>query len=163
MKTIATCLIILICTIGSAYSQSKSFVTLREKFSGDHNVFSFHTSGFFARMILGFAGEHEFQHAVKDIRDIRLIVIPKEAFREHDVTLNGFKKLAKKDSFQQLAHVHDHGDDVTLLMQPNAKGGDDRYLVLVDDDNEVVAIEVTGYIDPKIMLRNSKDTAYNQY
>ena len=159
MKPITTLLLILLLsTIG--FSQSKSFITLKEKFSGRSQVVSLHTSGFLARAVLKMAGEHEFVHAIKDIKHIRLMVIPKEAFKDRGVTLNGFKKFAKKDSFQEVAHVRDHGDDVTLLMQSSYKSNDNRYLLLVDDDNEVVAIEVKGYIDPQLMLSDSKNLSY---
>ena len=159
MKSITTLVAILLFS-AAGFAQSKSFVTLKQKFSGHKNVHSFHASGLLARIILLTAGEHEFLNAVKDIRSIRMIVIPRSAFRAQGVTPRGFIKLAKDDAFQELANVRDHGDDVTLLMQSPGKGKDNRYLLLVDNKSEVVAIEVKGYIDPKLMLNETGDLSY---
>lgn len=161
MKTLTTFASILLFSV-ACLAQSKSFVSLKEKFSGDKDVYSLQASGFLARVILRMAGEHEFYDAVKDVRNVRLIVIPQDAFRRKSVTLSGFKKFTKKDSFQELAHVRDHGDRVTLLMQSSVSKRDNRYLVLIDNNNEVIAIEVKGYIDPTLMLKEKRDLAYDQ-
>jgi hypothetical protein len=151
----ATLLSFFVLTGVIAHAQSESFVTLKNKFSGVENVHSFSTSGFLARTALWLAGEHEFNDAVKEIRNVRFITIPKTAFAEQQVTLNGFKKIVRRDSYQELACVRDHGDEVTLYIQTATRSKTNRYLVLVDNDNDVVAIEIKGYIDPDIMLKNS--------
>jgi hypothetical protein len=161
MKSATLTLVFLLLSFTFVAAQSESFQTLKDKFTGSDNVHSFATSGFFARTVLWMAGEHDFNKAVRDIRSIRLITIPKVAFSEQDVTLNGFKKVVRKDSFQELANVSDHGDEVTLFMQPATKNKSNRYLLLVDGDSEVVAIEIKGYIDPNVMLKNSS-ISYHQ-
>jgi hypothetical protein len=162
MKSLTTFVAVLSLITSTAFSQSKSFMTLKEKFSGAHNSFSFTTSGFFARTILRLSGEHEYIHALRDVKTIRLIVIPESSFKAQHVTLPGFIRVAKQDSFEELAHVHDSGDDVTLLIQSPKKGKDNnRYLLLVDSDNEIVAIEVWGYIDPEELCKNNKNMAYS--
>jgi hypothetical protein len=162
MKSITTTLALCLIVTGTAFSQSKSFITLKEKFSGVGDSFSFSTSGFFARTILRLAGEHEYTKAIRDVKTIRLIVIPEAAFKAQDVTLQGFiNKVAKKDSYEELARVHDNGDDVTLMIQSPKKNKDNRYLLLVDSDDEIVAIEVRGYLDPEYLLNNNKKLAYS--
>jgi hypothetical protein len=157
MKSIATSCIVLLVVTSPVFAQSESYRMLKDRFSGRHDVFSFRTSGFFARSILRIAGEHEFTRAISDVRNIRLTVIPKKAFRQEGVTVNGFIKVAKSDSFEELVHVRDHGDDVTVLLQGSGKGIDNRYLLLVDNDDEVVAIEIRGYIDPDLINARDND------
>lgn len=138
----------------SVSAQSKSYQVLKDKFAGS-KIVSLHTSGFLARAVLRMAGEHEFNQAFRDISSIRVIVIPKAAFKARNLSLKGFCKFAKEDSFEELAYIRDNGDDVTVLMQPGVKKEDNTYLVLVDNDDEVVAVEAEGYIDPAL-LRDRK-------
>jgi hypothetical protein len=159
MKKIAA-LLLLSVLFNFAFAQSKSYQLLREKFQGEANVVSFTTSGYLARTVLWMAGEHEYTDAVRDIRKIRLTVIPEQAFKTNNVTLQGFKKLAKRDGFEELAHVKDNGDDVTLLLQSEfSSSKSNRYLLLVDGGNEIVVMEITGYIDPSILLKDNEKIA----
>jgi hypothetical protein len=91
------------------------------------------------------------------------MVIPKSAFRREHLTVDGFVKFTRQDGYEELGRVRDHGDNVTLLLQTPKKSSDNRYLVLVDDNDEVVAIEVKGYIDPEILLNpDQKKLAYSR-
>jgi hypothetical protein len=161
MKATLTLLVLLTASTVSVQAQSKSFRTLREKFSGTEKVFSIRTSGFMARTILWVAGEHAYNDAIREVKNVRLVVIPKSAFSENNVTLTGFRKLTREDGFEELTRVRDHGDDVTLLIQtPTRKKLDNRYLILVEEENEVVVVEVRGYIDPDLLLKNNNTLAY---
>jgi hypothetical protein len=157
MKSLTASIVIMLLVSFSVSAQSKSYQTLKEKFS-DSKIVSVHTSGFLARTILRMAGEHEFNYALWDVSSIRVIVIPKHAFKAHQVTLKGFCKFAREDSFEELAFIRDGGEDVTVLMQQGKKKDDNTYLVLVDSDDEVVAVEVEGYIDPALLY--DKKMAY---
>ncbi|MEO7988124.1 MAG: DUF4252 domain-containing protein [Chryseolinea sp.] len=159
-KIILSTFIALLFVSASAFAQSESFVTLKDKFSGEDDVHHFAVSGFFARGILWMADEHEFYSAIKDVKNVRLIVIPREAFKAQDVTLNGFKKVLKNDGFEELVRVKDSGDDVTLYHQSSPKKND-RYFVIVEDNDEIVGIEIKGYIDPEFILAN-QPVAYNK-
>ncbi len=152
-KIILSTFIALLFASASAFAQSESFVTLKDKFSGEDDVHHFAVSGFFARSILWMADEHEFYDAIEEVKTIRLIVIPREAFEAQDVTLNGFKKVLMKDGFEELVRVKDNGDDVTLYLQSSPKKKD-RYFVIVEESNEIVAIEIKGSIDPEFILKN---------
>jgi hypothetical protein len=160
MKFLATSVILFAFAASTAFAQSKSYQALREKFRGEKEVVSLHTSGGFARTILWLAGERDFKEAIEDVKDIRFTVIPKKAFRAKSVSLDGFKKVAKRESFEELARVKDHGDDVTLLMQTSYKQKHNRYLLLVESDDEVVVMEIRGYIDPSLSVYKDK-IAYN--
>jgi hypothetical protein len=158
MKTIASSLFSLLLMISvSGFSQSKSFATLQDKFAHRSNVFSVNTSGFLARTILWMAGEHEFNKAIRDVRNVRLITIPKSAFHSENVSLKGFKEFIKTDSFEELTHVRDNGDDVTLYLQSKKTTKNNRYMLLIDSDQEVVAIEIRGYIDPELLFNHKND------
>jgi hypothetical protein len=161
LLTISAVLLILL-TSTSLLAQSDSYHALREKFRGERDVIALHASGAFARTILWVAGEKDFKDAIGDVDDIRFIVIPKRAFRANDVSLNGFKKIAREDSFEEVARVKDHGDDVTLMMQTSYsnKHNENRYLVVVDSNEEVVVMEIKGYVDPNLTIYKEK-IAYN--
>ena len=164
MKSLTTSVLLLTLLCSAASAQSNSYTALREKFRGDKDVFALHASGGFARTILWIAGEKDFKDAIEDVDDIRFIVIPKRAFRAHDVSLKGFKKFAGEESFEEIARVKDHGDDVTLMMQTSysrkQRAKNNRYLVLVESDDEVVVMEIKGYIDPNLTIYKEK-IAYN--
>jgi hypothetical protein len=161
MRSTILILFLLVSSI-SAFSQFSGFQTLKNKFGGKNEVFSITTSGFFARGVLLLAGEHDFKSAIKHIDQIRLITIPKPAFAQEKVTVNGFKKLLAKDSYEELTSVRDHDDEVTLYIQSGKRSKHNRYFLLVEGNSEVVAIEIKGYIDPKFMLRES-DLSYNNH
>jgi len=160
MKTIATCIILSLVITTSALTQSKSFLTLKEKFSNGKDVYSFSTSGLFARTILWMAGEHEFNDAIKSIKNISLITVPKSAFKSEGVTVSGFKKVLREDSFEELVRVKDHGDDVTMYIKPT-QNRNNRYIILVEEYDEVVVIELKGYVDPDFLLKNESLTFAN--
>lgn len=161
MKTLFAYLALCLLFATTTMAQSDSFLTLKEKFSGSHDVFCFGTNGFLARTVLHLAGEHEFTHAVKDIHSIRLITVPMEAFRQQRVTLPGFKHVLSKDAFEELASVKDGSDHVTVYLK-STKDRDNRYMVLVEEPDEVVVIEIQGYIDPNLILNYEKSTRFNQ-
>ncbi len=161
MKKIAlSILLALLLASTSTFAQSESFFILKEKFAGERDVHHFAVSGFLARTVLWMADEHEFYNAIKEVRNIRLIVIPKDAFKSQEVTVNGFKKVLQNDGFEELLRVKDNGDDVTLYLQSASKKKD-RYFVIVEERDEVVAIELKGLIDPDFIVKN-QGIAYNQ-
>ena len=118
MKTIFAGVTLSLLLITACYSQSDSFLTLKERFAYDHDVYSFSTSTFLGGAIIKLAGEHEFYDAVKRVKRISFITIPRESFRREEVTLSGFKKVMRKDSFQELARMKENGD-VNVLYEVN--------------------------------------------
>jgi hypothetical protein len=159
MKSIATSVLLTLLFSSAAFAQSESFKILHEKFAGAPNVVTFRTSGALTRSVLGIAGERNIKKAIRDVRSVRLIVIPRSEFREKQVTLSGFQKIAEKDSFEPLVKVRDGGDDVTLLVQ-TLKKKDPRYLFLIDNDNEIVVVEVKGQIDERLLFKDSRKVTY---
>lgn len=156
MKKIYTILVLLF-VANISFCQSNSYLTFKEKFRGRENVVSLSASGFLTRTMLMFAGEHDVNKAIRDVRKVRMTVVPKSAFRAEDVTVSGFIRYAKKDNFEELFSQRGHGEDVILLQQEKAKKkGPERYLLLIDDKSEVVLFELTGYIDQEQMRKNFK-------
>ncbi len=154
MKKITTCVFFSLIVITSLSAQSRSFQAFRDKFSGAENVHHFSTNGFFARAILWMTTADEFDNAIKSIRSISLMTVPKSLFREREVSVSGFKTVLSDDSFDELGRVRDHGDHVTLYMK-TTQSKNNRYIFLIEEPGEVVLIEMTGYIDPRILLDNS--------
>lgn len=149
-------IIILAALFGSiaSFGQSESYTLLKEKFRGHENVFSISTSGFVTRTVLTMAGEHEFNRVIKEVKHIHLTTIPTRAFRKEEVTVAGFIRKAKEDAFDELAKVDNAGDHITLLLQrqPKKRNKTNHYLLIVEERNEVVVMEIAGYIDPKLLL-----------
>lgn len=142
----------------STFSQSNSYQTLKDNFIDQPDVHSFNVSGFFCRMVLGIAGEWEFKEAINDVQHIRLITIPAEEFKMQGLSVNGFKKLLRKDSFEELASIRDNGDDVTFYLQSTGKKN--RYVVLIQEPDEVVVIELKGSIDMNLLLEKDKTLSF---
>jgi hypothetical protein len=151
-----------------ASAQSESFMMLRDKFRGSENVFSFGTSGFIAKTVLWVAGEREYKEVFRDITNIRMIVIPRKAFHKKHVTVRGFKKAAKNtDQYEEVLTIRDGNDDVSVLLQEDKKKNKrNHYLMLVEDNSEVVAVEMSGYIDLQELRQsyeNSRTKNNNYY
>lgn len=163
MKSFLTTLTLTFIVALSGSAQSKTFQTLREKFHGETDVYSFTTSGFFARTVLRVAGEGDYIKAIKDVKNVRLVVVPKSAFKRHNLTVHGFIKFSHSEGFEELGHIRDRGDEVTVLLQAPKRNGDNRYLVVVEDNTQVVAIELKGYIDPETILNPDRKLAYSKH
>lgn len=140
----------------SATAQSDSFQTLKNTFKHGDEVYSVSVNGLLCRTILRMAGEHEFRDAITDVKNIRVIVIPMKEFRRKDLSVVGFKKILKEDSFQELATVRDSGDDVTVFLQENNKERD-RYFFLIDEGDEVIAVELKGSVDMNVIYEMMKE------
>ena len=147
---------ILISTLG--YGQSDSYQILKDNFTGRPDVHSFSVNGFFCRMILGMTDEWEFKEAIKDVQHVRIMTIPTEQFEARGLSVNGFKRLLKKDSFEELASVRDNGDHITFYLQAN--GNKNRYMIVVQEPDEVVVIEMKGYIDANLLLAPDKTLSF---
>ena len=142
----------------SVFSQSKSYQTLKDNFIDRPDVHSFTVSGFFCRMVLSMAGEWEFKDAIRDVQHVRIITIPTEEFEARGLSVKGFKKLLKKDSFEELASIRDQGDDVTFYLQSTGKKN--RYVVVIQEIDEVVVIEMKGLIDASLLLDKDKSLSF---
>lgn len=141
----------------SASAQSDSFQTLKDTFKDGDDVFSVSVNGLLCRTVLRLADEHEFCNAITDVKNIRVIVIPSNEFRRNDLTVAGFKKILKEDSFKELATVRDNGDDVSIYLQENKNR--DRYFFLIDEGDEVIALEMKGSLDMEVIYNLMKDEA----
>jgi hypothetical protein len=153
MKKTATFLLALILTSTMAFSQSDSYQILKDNFTGRPDVHSFSVNGFFCRMILGMTDEWEFKEAIKEVQHVRIITIPTEEFEARGLSVNGYKKLLKKDSFEELASVRDNGDHITFYLQ--ATGNKNRYMIVVQEPDEVVVIEMKGDIDVNLLMEKN--------
>ncbi|MBK5278810.1 MAG: DUF4252 domain-containing protein [Bacteroidia bacterium] len=156
-----TSILFLLCallTTPSTFGQSKSYQALKDNFIDRPDVHSFTVNGFFCRLVLGMAGEWEFKEAVRDVQHIKLITIPAEEFKAQGLSVNGFKKVLRNDSFEELASIHDHGDDVTFYLQSTGKKN--RYIVLIQEPDEVVVIELKGSIDVNLLVDKDNTLSY---
>jgi DNA-binding transcriptional regulator of glucitol operon len=166
MKKLLIPVLLLVSTLG--WSQSKSYQTLQHHFDNRPDVQAFSLGGWLCRAALSLAMDDDdrelnlLKKAMADINHVRFIVIPKHEFRQQGLSVNGFRSYLKKDSFELLADVRDQGEQVTFYHRSDGTRKD-RYFVLVDDQDEVVAIEMKGYIDPAIFeSEDARITLYNK-
>jgi Domain of unknown function (DUF4252) len=155
MKSISFFSVALLLTTVSSFAQSTSYQALKDKFKDQSDVHSFSFSGWVGRLVLNMAGEHEFKEAIKDLSHVRIITIPNSEFSSQNVSVKGFKKVLRQDSFEELAFIHDKGEEVSIYLR-EGNNHKNTYFVLVEEEQEVVAIELKGYLDPKLL--NSKNT-----
>lgn len=160
MKSVSLFIAALVITTASTFAQSNSYETLKDKFKNQPEVHSFSLSGWMGRMVLNMAGEHEFRSAIKDLQHMRIITIPRSAFLNEQVTVRGFKKVLKQDSFEELAFVREEGEEVSIYLR-EGNNNKNHYFVLVEEEQEVVALELKGYLDPKLL--NPKTTTLATY
>jgi hypothetical protein len=149
-KLFALVLFTLVCTVG--FSQSKSYKTLQDHFSDRDNVHSFNLGGVLCRVAVNIATKDEelWKNLMKDIDHVRFIVIPKEEFKNQNLSVGGFRNYLSKDSFEEVLAVRDKGENVNVFHRTDGNKKN-RYFVLVEESNEVVAIEMKGYIDPEFL------------
>jgi len=148
-------ILVLVLIVGSAHAQSRSYQTLKDNFIDQPDVHSFSVSGWMGRVILNLAGEYEFKEAIKDLNHVRVITIPRSEFKARNLTVKGFKNVLKQDSFQELAFIRDNGEEVSIYLK-EGNNNKNQYFVLVEEEQEVVAIEMKGYID--LQQLNPKNT-----
>ncbi len=149
-------------------AQSKSYEALMDRFKGQPDVHAFSFGGWLCRAALSVAvldddddPEVRLLHrAMADISHVRFIVIPKGEFRAQGVSVNGFRKYLESDHFELMADLRDKGDHVTFYHRETGHRKS-QYFVLVEEQDEVVAIEMKGYVDPEIF--NSADARITLY
>jgi hypothetical protein len=132
----------------SAFSQSAGMHAMKQRFKGADDVHHFKVGGALARMAFKFIDDEEFKEAVRDVKSVEFITIPREQFKREGVTIRGYQNFLKENHFDELMHVRDNSDNVSVYLAPESTGKYDRYLILVDNDREVVLIELKGRIDP---------------
>lgn len=155
--------ILLSSAVSISFGQSQSFKTLSNKFADEDNVFTIKTSGLITRSVLKIAGEDDVRDALRDIKKVRMIVIPEAAFHIKDVSPEGFIKYAQStDGFEEVLRARDGKENVTLLVKKGTENKQDRYLFVIDSGNEIVVAEMKGTIDYKKMFEDSKNVKYSK-
>ena len=155
--------ILLIAGSVTTFSQSKSYQALRNHFEGKEDVNSFALNGFLCRAALRIVGtDKRLLHTMmKDIHHIRFIVIPTKEFGKQNLSVNGFKEYLTKDSFESLASIRDKAGLISVFHRMDGNKSD-RYFVLVEEPNEVVGIEMKGYIDPALFRDDDNRITINK-
>jgi hypothetical protein len=156
--------VLLLCVLPAGLmAQSKSYETLKSQFKGMDEVHSFAVGSFFVRMALNFVDDEDFDSdAIESIGKIHLMTIPKQHFENQKLTLHGFEKyVLARDGYETLLSVRERDDNVRVFMQPG-NNRDNRYLFLIDDENEVVAIEFNGYVNPDKLFNGHHKLTYEK-
>lgn len=147
--------------VNSAVAQSQSIKTLQYTFGDQQGVHSFKTSGFLTRSVLWLAGHGEFKSAIRTLKNFQVIIVPKAAFEKQKVTVHGFQKIVQRDAFEEVASVRDEAELVTVYLQDIEGSQLNRYLILIDNATEFVAVEIKGYIDTTLINNSSLSLSNN--
>jgi hypothetical protein len=149
--------LVLITASLSTFAQSESFLTLKEKFSDSRNVTSISVGGFILRTALLISGEDDYRDEFGDVSNVRLINIPIEELDKRNLKISGFKKVLRNDNFEEVVSASEDGEHVTIYMQER-KRNKNLYFLLIEGEDQILAIEIKGYLDPKKLLEtNSKE------
>ncbi|SKC78710.1 DUF4252 domain-containing protein [Ohtaekwangia koreensis] len=149
--------LVLITASLSTFAQSESFLTLKEKFGDSRNVTSISVGGFILRTALLISGEDHYRDEFGDVSNVRLINIPIEELDKRNLKISGFKKVLRNDNFEEVVSASEDGEHVTIYMQER-KRNKNLYFLLIEGEDQILAIEIKGYLDPKKLLEtNSKD------
>jgi hypothetical protein len=133
-------------------AQSKSYKTLHSQFADGEDVKSYRLRGLMIRLVAEIVEDEDqrLAAALRDVKRVRLMTIPKEEFTVRDVTVSGFKSRLSSDRFELMGDFRDEEGSVAFFHREE-KRGKNCYFVIIDQDDEVIAIEMKGYIDPVIM------------
>lgn len=139
-----------------AHAQSKSFEKLREKFKGEEDVHTLKMGGFMLQVVMKLAtvDDRSARESLRSVRELRLMVIPHEAFQRQGLSVDGFRGVLRKDAFDEMTEVRKGKDRVTVYMRPD-NNHVNRYFVLVANEEEVVAMEMKGNVDPEWLAKNN--------
>jgi hypothetical protein len=148
------------CAAGMVQAQSNSYKMLRSEFSDDPDVKSYHLRGWMIRLVAQIVEDDDarLSASLREVKRVRLITIPKEQFAKEDVTVSGFKSKLPGDHFELMGDFRDGEGSVAFFHRPE-KRGKNCYFVIIDQDDEVIAIEMKGYIDPAIMVDRDRFTS----
>jgi hypothetical protein len=91
---------------------------------------------------------------LRSVNQVRLMVIPQEAFERQGLSVDGFRSVLRKDAFDEMTEVRNGKDRVTVYMRPDSNQSN-RYFVLVANDEEVVAMEMKGNVDTEWLAKNN--------
>jgi hypothetical protein len=155
MKKIALTLV-LACSAIFLNAQSDSYKMLRSHFADQPEVRSFKLSGMMCRIIVNII-EHDDERlaaALEDVRHVRLMTIPKKEFDAQGLTVAGFKSKLPRDNYELVGDFRDKDGSVAFFHKTDKKSND-LYFVVVEEDDEVIAIEMKGSIDPAIVASDS--------
>jgi hypothetical protein len=143
-----------------SYGQSQSYRMLRNQFEDSPEVKSYRLSGLMCKIIVNIVenDDERLAAALKEVRKVRLMTIPKAEFAARNVTVKGFKERLPKDNFELLADF-DKGDESLAFYHRLEKKNRNRYFVIIDEGDKVIAIEMKGFIDPSILSDESTFTS----
>jgi hypothetical protein len=144
----STLFLLFLFAASAAASQSRSYLDLKRNFAGQPEVRSIGVSGAICRLVVNIVSheDQELADALDGVKHVRLMTIPLEEFERRGLSVRGFRSRLTQDNFELIANFKDSDSGVTLYHRPEKN--DDRYFVLVEEDDELVAIEMKGFIDP---------------
>lgn len=132
----------------AATAQSKSYQDLRRNFGGEPEVKSFGFGAPVCRLLVGMLEreDEDISEVLRGVKHVRFMTIPTDAFADRGLSVRGFKSRLEKDNFDLMAAFRDDGSDFAIYHRPESKA--DRYFLLIEDGDELVAVEMKGFIDP---------------
>lgn len=155
-------LVILVSLSHLSFAQSESYEQLREQFIDRDNVHSFSVSGLWCRMLMGWVIEEDepFRQALQEIKHVRALIVPQQEWERDFRSSAEFLRSLKSDGFEELATIRDRGEKISFYVRPDGKRRN-LYFILIEESNEVVALELRGYLEPEL-LKGATLTSQNR-
>ena len=143
--------LLIACSAASVHAQSDSYKMLRRHFADSPEVRSYRLNGLMCRVIVKILenDDETLAAALDDVRHVRFMTIPREAFTAQGLTVGGFKSRLPKDGFEVIADITNDGSTLAFFHRQEERHKN-CYFVIIEDEGEVVAIEMKGNIDPAI-------------
>jgi len=140
----------------TTFAQSESFLTFKENLADAEDAVSFKIGGFVLRTELWLSNESDVRDEFGEVHSLRFMNVPMDEVHKRNLKVSGFKSVLKNDHFEEVISASEDGDQVTVYMQERGKNNN-LYFMLIESEDELTAIEIKGYLDPKKLLEsNSK-------
>jgi hypothetical protein len=154
MKASLLSTLLVLIFVVSSFAQSKSFVTLKNKFRGGENVISVKAGSFLVRTVLLFSGEGDWEDDFGKVRSVRVINIPQAEFKKKNVSAKGFRNVLAKDQFEELVTTFSEGERLTIFQRDGKDS--DIYFMLIENDHDVTALEIRGELFPEKIVEDHR-------
>lgn len=145
-------LLLVLLSATQAGAQSSAIETLRKKFAGEPEVVNFAVNGFFLKAALWTAGDTRWSEACRHVSRMRVVSVPVRHFEHKDVSISGFKEFVLRSHYNYLVESQTPGQLITIYVRDQDQSKP-VYLILVEEAQELTALEVVGKIDVQKVIK----------
>lgn len=136
--------IMLLCTVSMSFAQTKAINQFYNKYKNLENTERFQLGGFLLRLAAGFSDDEEAEQWMKKISSLRIMTIE----NGNPVSVNDYNELVKnvkKEAFEDLMMVKEHGKRIQFLVREKDEKITDL-LLLVSGDDQFTLLSLEGLL-----------------